>query len=191
MNKIVRVLLTIAIAVSIMPGCMYYYKYFGKRSETFSAKEIALLEGTTAAIQFDYGYEDFLDVDYMYSLPNGSGAAKNEAKFSKSLEGIDGDTLVAFFEKVWGNHEKAVLQMDYYKDTKDWRNYTYISKYILPGMEEYTTLLEKYVIMKNPSYKAKIEERKKDIRETTIAFLRDKRDMIKFLNREKLIRQRK
>jgi len=187
----IRAILMAALFFSL-PGCMYYYQYFGIRSDTFSQREIGIIDRTTQAIQFDYGYDDGLDVDYFFPLPNSMAALKNnEAKFIKAIDDIDNNTLVAFYEKVWQNHEKAVLQKEYFGARKKWKEYTYVSKYLLPGIEEYTLLLEKYIVKRDPDYGSRIAVRKAAIRGRVNQDLQNKRDMKKFQHYETVLRQRK
>jgi hypothetical protein len=184
--------LAVAIAVLAAPGCAYYFQFFGGESGTFTARETAILTKTTKAIEFDFGYDDDLGLDYIYPYPNSLATLKNnEKKFMQAVDDIDNTTLIKYFEKVYGVHEKTVLLRDRSERLGKWTQYTYISKHLLPGIEEYTKILEKGVLARDPAYGSGINERKAAVRNDLLRMIRDEENRRRLQETERIVRERK
>ncbi len=159
----------IALTVLGLSGCGTYFRIVGKESKTFTSKEISILERTTQAIRFDYGYDDSLDIDYVYSYPDAQKDIRNnEKKFFAALDDTDTETLISFYEKVYEVYQKTVIWEKLAESGRKWIRYTYISKYLLPGIDTYTGILERAVLSRDPGYSGKIGERKAAVRESVL-----------------------
>ncbi|MBN1534115.1 MAG: hypothetical protein JXA20_15700 [Spirochaetes bacterium] len=184
--------LAIALAVISGQGCASYFRLFGGQSYTFTAGEVKILEKTTKAIEFDYGYDDDIGLDYVYPYPNSMDALKNnENKFMQAVDDIDNTTLIKFFEKVYGVREKTVLLRDLAEAREQWTRYTYISKYLLPGIEEYTKVLERRVLARDPAYGSVIDEKKAAVREALLRRMQDEENRRRLQETERIVRERK
>ena len=128
--------------------CATYYHLFSvEKSTYFSVKDAELLEKTTHAIDFDYGYDQVMDLDYVFPVTQGYTSYKDgEKELSRALEGIEPRTVVSFFEKIYRLKKFSELRMEKYSEDGDWKDYTYIQKYLLPPLVHYADVLEKQAV---------------------------------------------
>lgn len=149
------------ILVAAITGCSALMK---RESDFFSSKEIKILEATTSAIGYDYGYDSEPDLDYVFTFTYSEKGMKNKsAKLKGALDKFDNSSLVRFYEKVCILRFKTIKVKGKYRENKDWKEYTHVSKYLLPTLEKYIRLLEEQVLAKVPAYGSKIASRKKEI----------------------------
>lgn len=146
--------------------CSTWYQLTKKESKYYTEEEKQILEVTTAAVDFRYGFDPTLELDYVYKA--GTFSEKElEDKNRKMLEvlrGIDKAKAVAFYEKMFRLKEIITWRMNEAQQDKEWNDYTLISKYILPDTEKYVEMLEKNVILIDQNYKNIIQERKGEIK---------------------------
>jgi len=145
-------------------SCSSFYGFFGEKSDFYSKSDIDILEKTTASIDFNYGYDPVVSLNYVFAFAHGEKNLKgNEAKFNGVLNGIDTTSLIQFYEKMYKLKSMTVYKMEDYEWTKDWKNYTYVNKYLLPGFDLFFTLLENQVFLRDKSYRDKVAKIKKEI----------------------------
>jgi len=146
--------------------CSTWYQLTKKESKYYTVEEKQILEATTASVDFRYGFDPSLELDYVYKA--GTFSEKElEDKNKKMLEvlrGIDRAKVIAFYEKMFRLKEIITWNMNNAQNEKEWDDYTLISKYILPDTEKYVEMLEKNVILIDQNYKNTIQERKGEIR---------------------------
>ncbi len=158
MNK--RAMIAI-ILVAAVTGCSALAK---KESDFFNGKEIKMLDATTSAIGYNYGYDSEPDLDYVFSFTYSEKGVKNKpAKLKGALDTYDNRSLVRFYEKVYILKFKTIKVRGKYRENKRWKEYTHVNKYLLPTLEKYIQLLEGQVLVKVPEYRSRIASRKKEI----------------------------
>lgn len=146
--------------------CSTWYQITRKESKYYTEEEKQILEVTTAAVDFRYGFDPSLELDYVYAA--GKFSEKElEDKNKKMLEvlrKIDKTKVVEFYEKMYRLKEIITWHMNEARQESEWDDYTLISKYILPDTEKYVEMLEKNVILIDQNYKNTIQERKGEIK---------------------------
>lgn len=147
--------------------CATYYhivSFNEPKSVFFSEQEKEILEKTVKSIDFDYGYDPELDIDYVVPMTQGFTEFKaGEGGLARALDGVDGDTLADYSNKIYRLKKTTLLKMEKYREDENWKNYTFINKYLLPPLDYYSGLIEKQAIKKSRSYIYQIDNKKKEI----------------------------
>lgn len=160
-----------AIMCLFLTRCATYYHMFSftvPKSTYYTEQERELLEKTTKSIEFDYGYNADLDLDYVFPVTGGyTGFKAGDRDLSKVLDGVDSKTLVAYSEKIYRLRKITVMRMEYYRSAGQWNNYTLISKYLLPPIEFYSSMMEKQAMKRDRDYMINIEKRRKSLDKKT------------------------
>ena len=162
MKRIIPLLLPLFLILN----CSTWYQLTKKESRYYTEEEKLILEATTAAVDFRYGFDPSLELDYVYKAGTFSEKEltdKNK-KMLEVLRKIDREKVVAFYEKMFRLKEIITWNMNNAQKDGEWDDYTLISKYILPDTEKYVEMLEKNVILIDQNYKRTIEERKGEIK---------------------------
>jgi hypothetical protein len=157
----------LVLACLFLLRCATYYHMFSftqPKSKFYTEQEKEILDKTTRSIDFDYGFDQNMELDYIYSTSQGySGFKTNEKDMAKALEGVDGKTLLAYNEKIYLLKKKTAMKMERYRESSDWRSYTFINKYLMPSIDHYSLLIEKQAARKSGASQYDIEKRKKDL----------------------------
>ena len=168
MKKFIFLLLPV-----LLLQCSTWYQLTKKESKYYTEEEKQILEAATSAVDFRYGFDPNLELDYVYKAGTFSEkelADKNK-KMLEVLRKFDKQKVVAFYEKMFRLKEIITWNMNNAQKDKEWDDYTLISKYILPDTENYVEMLEKNVILIDQNYKNTIQERKGEIRKQVEAEL--------------------
>jgi hypothetical protein len=162
MNRIIPLLLPLLLILN----CSTWYQLTKKESKYYTEEEKLILEATTAAIDFGYGFDPSLKLDYVYKagIFSEKEIADKNKKMLEVLRKIEKEKVVAFYEKMFRLKEIITWKMNNAQKDREWDDYTLISKYILPDTEKYVEMLEKNVILIDQNYKKTIEERKGEIK---------------------------
>lgn len=161
----------LAIMCLFLTRCATYYHLFSftvPKSTYYTEQELQLLEKTTKSIEFDYGYDANLDLDYVFPVSKGYTEFKaGEKDLARALESVDSKTLIAYSEKIYRLKKKTALRMERYRSAGQWNNYTLVSKYLLPPIDFYSSMMEKQAIRRDRDYMNNIEKRKKSLDKKT------------------------
>ena len=133
-----------------------------KESKLFSEVEKIMINETTASIDFKYGYDPDLEIDYVFKAGTFTDSeinAKSPA-MKKVLLKYSSKEIISFYEKVFQIKETQIWKMNYLKSRKKWVNSTYIQKYIMPEMDQFYVILENNVLQIDAAYSTQIEKRK-------------------------------
>jgi hypothetical protein len=172
----IRVLLCVCLCLFTMRCATYYHIFSTEKSTYFTEKEQALLEKTTHSIDFDYGYDQVMDLDYVFPVTQGFTTYKDgDRELSRVLDGVDAKDVVAFYEKMYRLKKETEMRMEKYREDGNWRNYTYIDRYIRPPMEHYTGVLERQAVRRDRVFSGEVEKRKKAI-DQNVRFEKKKND---------------
>jgi len=137
-----------------------------KDSRLYSEVEKAILNETTASIDFKFGYDPDLDMDYVFKAGSFTDKEINSKSgdMKKVLLKYNPKEVISFYEKTLQMKETQTWKMNYFKDRKKWVDFTYLQKYSLPETEQYLAILEKNTLVIDAAYSEKVEKRKKDIK---------------------------
>jgi hypothetical protein len=149
----------------LLVRCATYYHLLGEDKNTFyTDQQKIILEKTLKSIDFDYGYSMDVDLNYLYPLYQGLTEFKpGDKELVRAIDGMDAGTLISYSEKIYWLKSVAAHKMRGYEKSGDWKNYTYVEKYLLPPIKYYSELLEKQALKKDKNYADQIEKRKKAI----------------------------
>jgi len=145
--------------------CSVWYNLTKKESKYYTQDEIVLLQETTSASGFSYGFDPDLDLDYIYIAGTYSDkelAAKEKAQ-RDVISAYETERVTAFYEKIFRLKSIIEWNMNYYKKKEKWEEYTLLKTYILPDTEKFVEMLEKNLLLINRDYRNIIEKRKKKI----------------------------
>ncbi len=156
--------------------CATYYHLLGEdKSDFYSGKEVEILDKTVKSVEFGYGYEVDLDLDYLFPLYQGFNEFKPDGKeLEKAIDGMDAATLISYSEKIYWLKRTAEYKLKNCEKIGDWRNYTFIEKYLLPPIGYFSGLLEKQALKKDKNYSEMIDKRKKAIDRKVLWIMRRK-----------------
>jgi hypothetical protein len=169
-----RGLLCACLCLFAMRCATYYHIFSGEKSTYFTEQETALLEKTTRAIDFDYGYDQGTGLDYVFPVSRGyTDFKEDDRELSRALETVDGKVLIAYYEKIYRLKMLTDMKMEKFREDGNWQSYTFLEKYLRPPLEHYTETLEKQAVRKDRAYSNDVEKRKKVI-EDTIRFEKKK-----------------
>jgi hypothetical protein len=161
-----RGLLCVCLCLFTVRCATYYHIFSGDKSTYFTEQETELLNKTTHSIDFDYGYDQGMDLDYVFPVTQGYTTFKEgDKELSRTLESIDSKTVVSYFEKIYRLKMITGMRMEKFREDGNWRNYTYIQKYLLPPIDHYADVLERQAVKRDRNYSAEVEKRKKAIDE--------------------------
>ncbi|MBP7737363.1 MAG: hypothetical protein KA369_15390 [Spirochaetes bacterium] len=151
----------------LLTRCATYYHMFDftvPRSNFYTEQEKEILEKTTKSIEFDYGYNPNLDLDYVFPVTKGYTEFKaGDKDLSRALDGVDSTTLIAYSEKVYRLRKMTAMRMEKYRTSGQWDNYTLISKYLMPSLDFYSGMVEKQAMKRDRDYMNNIEKKRKDL----------------------------
>lgn len=133
-----------------------------KESKLFSEVEKIMINDTTASIDFKYGYDPDLEIDYVFKAGTFTDSEINakSPEMKKVLLKYSSKEIISFYEKIFQIKETQIWKMNYLKSRKKWVNSTYLQKYIMPEMEQYYVILENNVLQIDAAYSTQIEKRK-------------------------------
>jgi hypothetical protein len=140
-----------------------------KESKLYTEKEKIILIDTTSAINYGYGFDPDLLIDYLFiagRLTDKEITAKSP-ELRKAMLKYSPDEIISFYEKIVQLKESLIWKIENLTKNKKWINATFIQKELLPESELFLSILEKNVIQINPQYAANIEDRKSVIKDNT------------------------
>ena len=144
-----------------------------KESKLYTEKEKLILIDTTSAVNYGYGYDPDLFIDYLFiagKFTDKEIAAKSP-DMKKAMVKYSADEIVSFYEKTVKLKETLIWKIENLTKNKKWVNATYIQKELVPEAELFLSILEKNVIQINPQYAVNIEDKKNVIKKNTIYYL--------------------
>jgi hypothetical protein len=125
-----------------------------KESKLYTDSELLMLNEITASIDFRYGFDQDLELDYVFKA--GKFTDKEiQAKapeMKKVLVKYKSEEIIAFYAKIVQLRNAQASAMNEYREDEEWEDATYIEKYILPEAEMFLDILEKNMMQINSSY---------------------------------------
>lgn len=138
-----------------------------KESKLFSETEKIMVNETASSIDFKYGYDPDLEIDYIFKAGTftESEIKSKSPEMKKVLLKYDSKEIISFYEKIYQMKEIQTWKMNYLRNKKNWVNSTFLQKYMLPEMEQYYVILENNVMQIDPAYSGIIEKRKAELKQ--------------------------
>ncbi len=163
MDRVRILTLFLAVPALVCTGCSH-----GNIMETnhiLDKKAIRLLQDTTEAIDYDFGYDSVNDLFYVYlSRADKSNLAKlgelekrskqlaEQRELAKVLNAANPADLQNFYYGVVRINMTVSHKADYFKKRKIWPNYTYFKNYLLPPAVKFREAVKKAMIAKDASF---------------------------------------
>jgi len=132
------------------------------RSKYYSADEKSLLNGFSDVMGYGYGFDINLKLDYIFETDH---TIKKITKvefnaINDLMKKYKSETVLRLYKKLYRLILVTEDKLFYTKQKKEWINYTYIKKHLLPSLYHYFTVFEnasfkKVKILKNNSQKIK------------------------------------
>jgi hypothetical protein len=122
------------------------------KNSFYSNDELALLEKTLAALEYEYGYDYQIDAPYIYSYSySKDNFDKKEKAFADIVSNADYKIVLSLYQKILQVAAITDYKMNRYKTETRWKYYTYIKSDLLEPVTSYSALLLKYILKKNSS----------------------------------------
>ncbi len=150
------------ILIFIIPVILLQCSLFSiKNNDYYSKGELSILEKTLDILDYGYGYDDDVELNYIYAYSySNSNIDKKEKRFAKAINKIDIDILIPFYEKILRLYLITDHKMNEYKKDSEWKDYNFIKNDIYQPLERYLTLLQRYLLKREPSLKTAIDKRR-------------------------------
>ncbi len=148
--------------IILISGCSSFKDV---RDNTFyTDKDMEILKSTTEAIGFDYGFDSYVNLNYIISNKySDAELKKRRGKFLAAVRKYNGSTAVKFLEKICMLRVRTLYRIKRYSSIEYWKKYTYVKKYLYPSLEKYYKLLEEEVFKINPAAKNDFSKRKVEL----------------------------
>jgi hypothetical protein len=160
----IKIAMALLACLCVSRCATFFHVFPGPQSDFYSEREKEILAKTTKSIEFDYGYDQFVELDYVFPMTRGYAEFKtNDKELVRATDGVDDGALIAFSEKIYRLRKITMLKMEKFRAEGDWRDYTFLDKYLLPPLTHYSGVLEKQVIKRDRTYMNQLEKRKKAI----------------------------
>jgi hypothetical protein len=163
MKRITLKIMLIMIVLTFVQ-CPAFFSLNKKESKLYTAEETMILEKTTKALDYDFAYDPEVDLDYIFEFSRTKkDAAKSEKEFPKVIENIKPGSFISFYEKIYSLKLLTMMKLEDYKNDENWKYTTYIEKHLLPSLNSYLAIIEKYVVIKDKEYGKELPVKKKAV----------------------------
>jgi hypothetical protein len=144
-----------------------------KESKLFTEKERIILIDTTSAVNYGYGFNPDLLMDYVFIAGNFTEKeiTAKSPDMRKTMTKFSPDEIISFYEKIVQLKEAQIWKIENLTKDEKWINATYIQNVLLPEAELFLSILEKNVMQINPQYAANMQDKKSTIKRNTVRSL--------------------
>ncbi len=137
---------------------------FSVKSTLYSGDEFKIFEKSINALEYGYGYDYEMDIYYIYSYSySKDNFDKKEKAFAEIINNADYKTVINIYEKILKMQSATNYKLNKYKNEPRWKYYTFIKNDLNGPLNNYSNLLSKYILKKNPSLADFFEMRKASI----------------------------
>ncbi|MFH0975222.1 MAG: hypothetical protein V1874_05505 [Spirochaetota bacterium] len=134
------------------------------KNTIYSDSEFLILEKTLNALEYGHGYDYELEMNYIYSYSYSKDSIdKKEKAFAEIINSSNFKTVLNLYEKILKLQAITNYKINKYKTESKWKYFTFIKNDLLDPLNNYSVLLSKYIIKKNPSLTQFFEMRKNSI----------------------------
>ena len=118
----------------------------------FTPSEKRILERATEALDYGYGYEREIGIDYIisYSFSETNMPAREKA-LAAALKDQDVSEIIGFYSKIYRLGVTMRYRIEAFEKDKDWKQYTYLKNYLVPPLEAFTAHIRKQLLARDPS----------------------------------------
>lgn len=140
----------------------------------FNPDELALLDKTTQAIDYGYGYDADEELNYIFSISmTGMNDTQKEKAFTAVVKDIPSEQFMRFYMKIYRLHAMTRYVLHRHKNEKEWKEYTYVKNYLYPPLDSYFAMIEKNLIAHDPASAHKRPSIKKKIDTSVVLYYRE------------------
>jgi hypothetical protein len=137
---------------------------FEVKSTMYSGDEFKIFEKSLNALEYGYGYDYEIDLYYIYSYSySKDNFDKKEKAFAEIINNADFKSVINIYEIVLKMKSATNYKINKYKNEPRWKYYTFIKNDLNGPLNNYSDLLSKYILKKNPSLSNFFEMRKASI----------------------------
>jgi hypothetical protein len=125
---------------------------FSIKSNVYSDSEFKIFEKSINSLEYGYGYDYEMELYYIYSYSySKDNFDKKEKAFAEIINNADIKTIINIYEKTLRMQAETNYKMNKYKNEPRWKYYTFIKNDLNEPLNNYSALLLKYILKKNPS----------------------------------------
>ncbi|MDY6934108.1 MAG: hypothetical protein SVZ03_07785 [Spirochaetota bacterium] len=140
----------IIIVATILCGCTLFQ---AKKNSLLTESEISILDKTTNALDYGYGYDREIELDYIYSHSfSEQGYDQKEEAFAKIVNKINPNIIAIFHEKIYRIYAMTDYKMNKYKNDAKWKYHIFIKNELFPPLDKYLSLLQKYISKRDSTF---------------------------------------
>lgn len=141
------------------------YSLFGMGNIYYTNDELSILEKTLNSLEYGYGYDYELELQYIYSYSySKDNYDKKEKAFADIVNKANFKTVLDLYEKILKVQSVTDYKMNKYKAETKWKYYTFIKNDLYDTLNNYSSLLLKYILKKNPAMAQFFEMKKNSIK---------------------------
>ncbi len=123
----------------------------------FSPAEKKIIEKTTEALDYGYGYDEDVKLDYIHSYAfSETNMPAREKALAAALRDYSPGDIMHFYGKIYRLGKIMRHRVADYEKDKDWKQYTYIKNYLLPPLQTYIGHIRKQLLARDPSIEQKL-----------------------------------
>ena len=123
----------------------------------FSPAQKKLLENTTEALDYGYGFDEEIGLDYIHSHSfSETNLPAREKALAAALKDSGPDDILEFYKKVYRLGAMMRHKMAAYEKERDWKQYTYVKNYMIPPLDAFAGHIQKQLLAMSPSLGPKL-----------------------------------
>ncbi len=123
----------------------------------FSPAQKKLLEKTTEALDYGYGFDEEIGLDYIHSHSfSETNVPAREKALAAALKDSGPDDILEFYKKVYRLGAMMRHKMAEYEKERDWKQYTYVKNYMIPPLDAFAGHIRKQLRPTTPSMGPKL-----------------------------------
>ncbi|HSV96514.1 MAG TPA: hypothetical protein VLM75_06200 [Spirochaetota bacterium] len=117
----------------------------------FSPAQKKMLEKTSEALDYGFGFDDEIEIDYIHSHSfSETNMPAREKALAAALQDFSPDDILEFYKKLYRLGAMMRHRMSAYEIERDWKQYTYVKNYLIPPLDTFTGHIRKQLLAKNP-----------------------------------------
>ncbi len=125
----------------------------------FTPTQKRILEKTTEALDYGYGYDYEEGLDYIHSYAfSETNMPAREKTLAAALEDFATGEILGFYSKLYRLGIIMQFRIEEYEREKAWKQYTYLKNYLLPPVEVFTGHIRKQLLARDPSLEPRLPE---------------------------------
>ncbi len=162
---IFRILPCILTLLIFLPGCSSLSSLSYVENRYYKQKEIEIIDNIALSIDFRRGYDSKIDLNYFYAAGKFSPSeySSRQNMLVQSLKAYKPEDCLGVYKKAYEVEATSLLYLDEFKKNKDWDNYIYLEKYLIPETKFFVSIFESSMMRAHPSTVMNLDDLKKQI----------------------------